>query len=495
MTWTAADRTDVEALMRKVVAEHAIAADADALVERVRDRMEELAATAAAEYRAYRAAAGTRTGGDGKGAAPGLAAAVAAAVSLGLDFAHGLSAGAAVVTGAATGAATFGAAVLRNRGRDTAGGTGQSITAGTRTARPAEVERARRAWLTALERRGIRPFVAKQRAAVSVPPPSEKPPPPAAAQVPPPRRSAGADRSAAARTRAVLEQSFGSSPGRRKARSPGGGPTSRGSPSGCTRPARRPAYARPSCVLHGAPGSGRTTLAVRAARQLKDQFRGACVVDLRGAARPRTAAGPRRAAASAEPAGRAPRPAAVPRAAEPRPAPAPAGEQYQQHLTGVPVVIVLDDATDAAQVRPLVPERSESAAAGHRARTVRPGAAGRRGAQPGGRPAGPRRHLRAARRDRGRGAGARPRARSRPTGCATCARACRSRCGSPAPSLPAHGGAARTRRRHRGVRPAATPSTGCWRCATTTSPSRAAGCCAAWRWPAGPASAPRRRPR
>ncbi|NED86027.1 hydrogenase nickel incorporation protein HypB, partial [Streptomyces sp. SID11233] len=33
---------------------------------------------------------------------------------------------------------------------------------------------------------------------------------------------------------------------------------------------------------HGEPGAGRTTLAVRAAHALRDQFKGACVVDLRG---------------------------------------------------------------------------------------------------------------------------------------------------------------------------------------------------------------------
>ena len=47
--------------------------------------------------------------------------------------------------------------------------------------------------------------------------------------------------------------------------------------------ARASTETRPTVVvLHGAPGSGRTTLAVRAAHELKDQFRGACVVDLRG---------------------------------------------------------------------------------------------------------------------------------------------------------------------------------------------------------------------
>ncbi|CAO0825522.1 hypothetical protein SMICM17S_11947 [Streptomyces microflavus] len=36
------------------------------------------------------------------------------------------------------------------------------------------------------------------------------------------------------------------------------------------------------------------------------------------------------------------------------------GELYHQHLTGTPVTIVLDDATDAGQVRTLIPERSDS---------------------------------------------------------------------------------------------------------------------------------------
>ncbi|MFD2120271.1 hypothetical protein ACFSNO_12600 [Streptomyces cirratus] len=35
-------------------------------------------------------------------------------------------------------------------------------------------------------------------------------------------------------------------------------------------------------------------------------------------------------------------------------------ELYHQHLQGQPVAVVLDDAVDPAQVRALVPERSES---------------------------------------------------------------------------------------------------------------------------------------
>lgn len=115
-------------------------------------------------------------------------------------------------------------------------------------------------------------------------------------------------------------------------------------------------------VLHGEPGVGRTALALRAADALRDQFRGACVVDLRGGSVSGEAPLPLREAllhllnrlgapreqllfregSSAEQQVRR------------------LGELYHQHLQGLPVTVLLDDAVDAAQVRMLVPERSES---------------------------------------------------------------------------------------------------------------------------------------
>ena len=362
-----ADRSEVEKLLRRVAAEQAPEVDATALLGRARERFDDLTAPAAAEYAAYRKAldeSGERAAAP-RTAAPGLAAAVAAAVSLGVDRAYGLSGGAAMVTGAATGAMTFGAAALYGRRGRT------QPAAGAQMAR-----QARQAWLSALERQGVRPFVDGQLAATPAPPrrtqapqgparPAAKLPGQAPGQVPAPRRSAGGDRSAAARTRALLEQSFTQLPA---AEGPFAGRRAHlAQIAQWVHRARASTSVRPTVVLlHGPAGSGRTTLAVRAARQLRDQFRGACVVDLRGAGAPLSA---------------------------PLPAPLPTrdallhllnrlgaprdqllfrerqnqeqhlrrlSDQYQKHLTGVPVVIVLDDATDAEQVRALVPERSES---------------------------------------------------------------------------------------------------------------------------------------
>ncbi|MEU6855056.1 tetratricopeptide repeat protein, partial [Actinacidiphila alni] len=170
----------------------------------------------------------------------------------------------------------------------------------------------------------------------------------------------GGDRSAAARTRALLEQSFGHLPDAE-------GPFT-GRRAHVARIAQWVHQARASTgvhptvvVLHGPAGSGRTTLAVRTAQQLRDQFRGACVVDLRGASDGRTPLPTREALLHLLNRFGAPRDQLLFRERQNQEQHLRRlSEQYQQHLTGVPVVIVLDDATDAAQVRALVPERSES---------------------------------------------------------------------------------------------------------------------------------------
>ncbi|WP_031520488.1 tetratricopeptide repeat protein [Streptomyces sp. NRRL F-5123] len=173
----------------------------------------------------------------------------------------------------------------------------------------------------------------------------------------------GADRSAAARTRAVLDGSFGQLPvvdGPFAGREEDLAFITRAVQHSRAQVAVQPTVV----VLHGDPGSGRTSLAVRAARQLKDQFRGACVVDLRGADESRTALPTRDALLHLLNRLGAPREQLLFRDRQDRQDNQQhlrrLSEQYQQHLTGVPVVIVLDDATDAAQVQALVPERSES---------------------------------------------------------------------------------------------------------------------------------------
>ena len=128
--------------------------------------------------------------------------------------------------------------------------------AGARS-QPGGPEQLRLQWLTALEVRGIRPFLDQQRVLAAV---DRR-----AKQTSGRRRlSGGTDRSAAARRRNVLEQSFGQLPEPR-GRSRGGAASWRGSRSGCTRPARRRRRGRPWSCCTARPAAGRTTLAVRAA--------------------------------------------------------------------------------------------------------------------------------------------------------------------------------------------------------------------------------------
>ncbi|WP_406399993.1 tetratricopeptide repeat protein [Streptomyces sp. NBC_00879] len=331
-------------------------ADSAVLLARARAALDGLAANADEEYAAYEQALAEAEAGQQPLAerfsrrnvsTPLLVTAVAAIAAIGADVALGTATGTALGAGAVVavaGAATTVAKVTASHwpaAHRRAGALGQ----------PGGAEQLRLQWLTALEVRGIRPFLDQQRMLASSTRTATK-----KAAVAPQLR--GADRSAAARRRSVLEQSFGHLPepegpfaGRREEMT---------QIAQWVHAARASTETKPTVVvLYGDAGAGRTTLAVRASQHLKDQFRGACVVDLRGdSADPLSTrdallhllnrlGAPReqllfRERSSAEQQVRR------------------LSELYHQHLTGLPVTVVLDDASDAAQVRTLVPERSDS---------------------------------------------------------------------------------------------------------------------------------------
>ncbi|QDY78721.1 tetratricopeptide repeat protein [Streptomyces qinzhouensis] len=353
-------RAEAEQLLARAVEEETRrnggSGDGRLLLARGRGALDGMAAAAGDEYAAYEQALSAAEAARQPLSArltwpnlstPVLVTAVAAVSAAGADLALGTSSGTALGAGAVVAVAGAAATVLKV--------TASHWPAAHRTAgrlgQPGGPEQLRLQWLTALEVRGIRPFLEQQRmlAASRTRPTSQ----PAAVD-----RLRGADRSAAARRRSVLEQSFGHLPvpegpfaGRREAVE---------QIAQWVRTARTATETRPTIVvLYGRPGAGRTTLAVRAAHQLKDQFRGACVVDLRGeSGRPLTTrdallhllnrlGAPReqllfRERSSAE--------QQVRRLAE----------LYHQHLTGLAVTVILDDARDPEQVRTLVPERSDS---------------------------------------------------------------------------------------------------------------------------------------
>jgi hypothetical protein len=328
--------------------------DGAVLLARARGSLDAMAQTAAEEYEAYtraldEAQAGQLTFGQryAKEASgtPLLVAAVAALAAAVADLALGTDTGTALGAGAVVGVVAAAATVVKVAGshlpaaHHRAGAMGQ----------PGGPEQLRLQWLTALEVRGIRPFLDQQRVLSASTGPKKAGP-----------RLRGADKSAAARGRSVLEQSFSQLPeatsefaGRR---------TEMGRIRQWVQASRATTGNRPTVVvLHGPPGSGRTALAVRAAHDLKDHFRGACVVDLRGDNPEESPLSTRDALLHLLNRLGAPREQLLFRErSSPEQQVKRLSELYHQHLTGLPVTIVLDDASDPEQVRALVPERSES---------------------------------------------------------------------------------------------------------------------------------------
>lgn len=349
-------RADAERLLARAVEEEARrvggGADAALLLSRARAALDSIAAGAEEEYAAYvraldASAEGRRLRRESL-ATPLLVTGVAAVAAFGADVALGTESGLALGAGAVVAVAGATATVARTtaRQRPSAGGAGEA---------PGGPEQLRLQWLTALDVRGIRPFLDQQRMLTA----ATRAPAKKAARA----RTAhlrGGDRSAAARRRSLLDQSFGHLPaadglfaGRRAELAQIGR---------WVHAARASTETKPTVVvLHGPPGSGRTTLAVRAAHELKDQFRGACVVDLRGGAEGGTPLSTRDALLHLLNRLGAPREQLLFRdGASDEQQLRRLNELYHQHLTGTPVTVVLDDARDAEQVAALVPERSDS---------------------------------------------------------------------------------------------------------------------------------------
>ncbi|WP_371669453.1 tetratricopeptide repeat protein [Streptomyces sp. NBC_00289] len=351
-------RAEAERLLARAVEEEVRRSggrtDGSVLLSRARGSLDAMAQTAAEEYEAYTRAQdaaragqltfGQRYAREGAGT-PLLVAGVAAVAAAVADLALGTGAGTALGAGVTVGVVGAAATVVKVAGSHVpaahhrAGAIGQ----------PGGPEQLRLQWLTALEVRGIRPFLDQQRVRNASTGPKRTGP-----------RLRGTDKSAAARGRSVLQQSFGQLPepadpfaGRRQ---------ELGRIRQWVQAARASTETRPTVVvLHGAPGSGRSALAVRAAHDLRDQFRGACLVDLRGDSPEEPPLPTRDALLHLLNRLGAPREQLLFRErSSPDQQVKRLGELYQQHLTGVPVTIILDDAPDPEQVRALVPERSDS---------------------------------------------------------------------------------------------------------------------------------------
>ncbi|MDK1472643.1 tetratricopeptide repeat protein [Streptomyces sp. 549] len=360
------DRLEAERLLAQAVEEEVRrsggTADGQVLYARARASLDEMTARAHEEYagyvRAVDAASPSRLSerftGRSLGPAAGGVSAAAVAILLfdrGHGFAEAMGAAAVVAAVGVLGVVTQ-ALVAHLWAAQRGAGTQQQ---------PGGVESLKREWLTALEVRGVRPFLEQQRMVV----PRQQRGGSAAVQ----RRRAqpqlrGRDRSAAARQRNLLEQSFVQLPspeaqfaGRR---------VELGQIAQWVRQGRASTATRSTVVvLHGPAGSGRSALAVRAAHDLRDLFRGACLVDLRGDSSEGKPLSTRDALLHLLNRLGAPREQLLFRGSG-REGPQDDQHQrrlvelYHRHLAELAVTVVLDDATDAEQVAALVPARSDS---------------------------------------------------------------------------------------------------------------------------------------
>ncbi|WP_328357973.1 tetratricopeptide repeat protein [Streptomyces sp. NBC_00445] len=351
-------RADAERLLVRAVEEEVRRSggrtDGQVLLSRARGELDAMAQKAAEEYEAYTRALdeaeagqigfGKRYAREGAGT-PLMVAGVAAVAAAVADLALGTDAGTAVGAGVAVGVVGAAATVVKVAGSHLPAAHRRAGEAG----QPGGPEQLRLQWLTALEVRGIRPWLDQQRVITASTGPKKKGP-----------QLRGTDKSAAARGRSVLEQSFGQLP------EPDGPFAGRRAEMARIRQwvqaARASTQTRPTVVvLHGAPGSGRSALAIRAAHDLKDQFRGACVVDLRGDSPEESPLSTRDALLHLLNRLGAPREQLLFRErSSPDQHLKRLTELYHQHLTGLPVTVVLDDASDPEQVRTLIPERSDS---------------------------------------------------------------------------------------------------------------------------------------
>lgn len=189
--------------------------DRATLLARGREALDALAASAAPEYEAYvraldEAAAGDQSLGEafrrGNPSTALLVTAVAAATAVGADLSLGVAAGTALTAGAVVGISGAVATVVKV--------TALHLPAANRRAgergRPGGPEQLKLQWLSALEVRGIRPFLEQQRAVAAAARAARPVARPAAARPAP--RLRGTDRSAEARRRSALEHSFGQLP-------------------------------------------------------------------------------------------------------------------------------------------------------------------------------------------------------------------------------------------------------------------------------------------